>query len=60
MPYKRLEQKTGILVNHRDNLQVYLKVKTTDLLSMNQDDLKRFMNQLTSLCRVYHEPFKVL
>ncbi|MEC2258934.1 hypothetical protein P9H08_20020, partial [Bacillus cereus] len=27
---------------------------------MNQDDLKRFMNQLTSLCRVYHEPFKIL
>lgn len=59
-PYKRLERKTGILVDRKDNLQVYLKVKTTDLLSMNEGDLKRFMNQLTTLCRVYHEPFKVL
>ncbi|PER60458.1 hypothetical protein CN502_29115 [Bacillus cereus] len=59
-PYKRLEQKTGVLVDRRDNLQVYLKVKTTDLISMNKDDLNRFMNQLTSLCRVYHEPFKIL
>lgn len=52
--------KKGILVDRRDNLQVYLKVKTTDLISMNKDDLNRFMNQLTSLCRVYHEPFKIL
>ncbi|PDZ62305.1 hypothetical protein COA27_26850 [Bacillus cereus] len=59
-PYKSIDKKTGTLVDRRDNLQVYLKVKTTDLLSMNQDDLKRFMNQLTSLCRVYHEPFKIL
>lgn len=59
-PYKRIEKKTGILVDRRDHLQVYLKVKTTDLYSMNKDDLSRFMNQLTSLCKVYHEPFKVL
>lgn len=59
-PYKRLDKKTGILVDRRDVLQVYLKVKTTDLYSMNEDDLRRFMNQLTHLCRVYHEPFKVL
>lgn len=26
-PYKSLEQKTGTLVDHRNNLQVYLKVK---------------------------------
>lgn len=59
-PYKRIEKETGILVDKRDLLQVYLKVKTTDLYSMNEDDLRRYMNQLTSLCKVYHEPFKVL
>ncbi|WP_147809074.1 hypothetical protein [Bacillus sp. SH7-1] len=59
-PYKRIEKETGILVDKRDHLQVYLKVKTTDLYSMNEDDLRRYMNQLTSLCKVYHEPFKIL
>lgn len=59
-PYKRLDKKTGILVDRKDNLQLYLKVKTTDLHSMNDDDLRRFINQLSHLCRVYHEPFKVL
>jgi hypothetical protein len=59
-PYKRIDKNNGILVDRRDNLQVYLKVRTTDLYSMNEDDLRRFMNQLTSLCKVYHEPFKVL
>lgn len=59
-PYKRIEKETGILVDKRDQLQVYLKVKTTDLYSMNEDDLRRYMNQLTSLCKVYHEPFKIL
>ncbi|PGX11849.1 hypothetical protein [Bacillus sp. AFS033286] len=59
-PYKQMDKKTGVLVDQRDNLQVYLRVKTTDLVSMNQEDLNRFVNQLTNLCRVYHEPFKVL
>lgn len=59
-PYKRIDKDTGILVDRRDDLQVYLKVRTTDLYSMNEDDLRRFMNQLTNLCKVYHEPFKIL
>ncbi|OTX54175.1 hypothetical protein BK723_10660 [Bacillus thuringiensis serovar pondicheriensis] len=59
-PYKRIDKDSGILIDCRDNLQVYLKVRTTDLYSMNDDDLRRFMNQLTNLCKVYHEPFKVL
>jgi len=60
VPYKRIDSKTGILIDKRGHFQAYLKVKTTDLVSMNQDDLKSHMNQLTNLCRVYHEPFKIL
>lgn len=60
VPYKKIDSKTGILIDRRNIYQAYLKVQTTDLLNMNYDDLKQHMSQLTSLCRNYHEPFKIL
>uniref|UniRef100_UPI003F49430E hypothetical protein n=1 Tax=Bacillus multifaciens TaxID=3068506 RepID=UPI003F49430E len=58
--YKRIDRKTGTVIDIRDHYQAFLKVKTTDLLSMHEDDLTRIMSRLTSLSRVYHEPFKVI
>ncbi|WP_410592269.1 hypothetical protein [Bacillus sp. SIMBA_074] len=58
--YKRMDRKTGAVIDVRDQYQAFLKVKTTDLLSMHQDDLTRVMSRLTTLSRVYHEPFKVI
>ncbi|PGZ57833.1 hypothetical protein COE58_24080 [Bacillus cereus] len=58
--YKRMDRETGAVIDVRDQYQAFLKVKTTDLISMNGDDLNRFMSRLTSLCRVYHEPFKII
>jgi len=58
--YKRMDKKTGAVIDVRDQYQAFLKVRTTDLLSMHEDDLTRVMSRLTSLCRVYHEPFKVI
>lgn len=59
LPYKRITNE-GYLVDKNNECQAYLKVKTTDLISMNNSDLKRMINQLTSLCRVYFEPIKLL
>lgn len=58
--YKRMDRETGAVIDVRNQYQSFLKVKTTDLISMNGDDLNRFMSRLASLCRVYHEPFKVI
>ncbi|PEF45150.1 hypothetical protein CON22_17870 [Bacillus cereus] len=58
--YKRMDRKTGAVIDIRDQYQAFLKVRTTDLLSMHGDDLTRMMSRLTSLSRVYHEPFKII
>ncbi|NWK72619.1 hypothetical protein HWX41_27240 [Bacillus paramycoides] len=58
--YKRMDRKTGAAIDIRDQYQAFLKVKTTDLISMHEADLTRVMSRLTSLARVYHEPFKVI
>ncbi|PFM62704.1 hypothetical protein COJ48_18335 [Bacillus cereus] len=58
--YKRMDRKTGAAIDIRDQYQAFLKVKTTDLLSMHESDLTRVMSRLTNLARVYHEPFKVI
>lgn len=58
--YKRMDRKTGTVIDIRDQYQAFLKVKTTDLLAMHENDLTRVMSRLTSLSRVYHEPFKVI
>lgn len=59
IPYKRIT-KEGYLIDKENKYQVFLKVKTTDLVSMNTEDLNRMIYQLTSLCRVYTEPLKIL
>ncbi|WP_185762668.1 hypothetical protein [Niallia circulans] len=59
MPYKRVT-KEGFLVDKQNEYQAYLRVKTNDLVSMNNSDLNRMISQLTSICRVYTEPFKIL
>lgn len=58
--YKRMDKKTGAVIDVRDQYQAFLKVRTTDLLSMHEDDLTRVESRLASLCRVYHEPFKII
>nr|WP_253206882.1 hypothetical protein [Bacillus toyonensis] len=58
--YKRMDRKTGVAIDIRDQYQAFLKVKTTDLLAMHENDLTRVMSRLTSLSRVYHEPFKII
>ncbi|WP_430051083.1 hypothetical protein [Niallia taxi] len=59
MPYKRVT-KEGFLIDKQNEYQAYLRVKTNDLVSMNNSDLNRMISQLTSICRVYTEPFKIL
>lgn len=59
MPYKSIT-KEGYLIDKQDEYQAYLKVRTTDLVSMNNSDLNRMISQLTSLCRVYLEPLKII
>lgn len=59
IPYKRIT-KEGYLIDKYDEYQAYLKVRTTDLVSMNNSDLNRMISQLTSLCRVYTEPIKII
>lgn len=59
MPYKRVT-KEGFLIDKHNEYQAYLRVKTNDLVSMNNSDLNRMISQLTSICRVYTEPFKIL
>lgn len=59
LPYKRPTDE-GFVVDRNDEYQAYLKVKTSDLVSMNNSDLKRTISQLTTLCRIYTEPTKIL
>lgn len=58
-PYKRIT-KDGYIVDRHDQYQAYLKVKTSDLVSMNNSDLNKVVSQLTSICRVYTEPVKIM
>ncbi len=59
VPYKRTT-KEGYLVDRENEYQAYLRVKTGDLVSMNNTDLNRVISQLTSISRIYTEPFKIL
>lgn len=59
MPYKRVTNK-GYVIDKENEYQAYLKIKTKDLLSMNETDLNRMISRLTSICRVYLEPIKLL
>ncbi|RBP59337.1 hypothetical protein DES36_11962 [Alkalibaculum bacchi] len=59
IPYKRIT-KEGYLVDKENAYQAFIKVKTTDLISMNMSDLNRMISQLTNLCRIYTEPIKIL
>lgn len=59
LPYKRIT-KEEYLVDKENEYQVFLKVKTADLVNMNDSDLSRIISQLTSICRVYMEPMKIL
>lgn len=59
LPYKRPTDE-GFVVDRNDGYQAYLKVKTSDLVSMNNSDLKRTISQLTTLCRIYTDPTKIL
>jgi len=59
VPYKRAT-KEGYLVDTEDQYQAFLKVRTTDLVSMNPSDLNQVIQQLTNLNRIYTEPIKIL
>lgn len=59
VPYKRIT-KEGYVVDKENEYQAYLKVKTSDLVSMNNADLGRVISQLTNLVRIYTEPMKVV
>ncbi|WP_260288394.1 hypothetical protein [Peribacillus aracenensis] len=59
MPYKSIT-KEGYLLDKQNEYQAFLKVKTADLISMNNSDLNKMIQQLTSLCRVYIEPLKIV
>lgn len=58
LPYKRITEE-GIIVDKEDHFQCFLKVNTNDLFSMNDEDLERFISGLTTLSRIYTEPFKI-
>jgi len=57
IPYKRITGK-GFLVDRNNGHQGILKVKTSDLQSISQDDLQRHIDRYTDLHRVYVEPFQ--
>lgn len=59
MPYKRCTD-NGILVDAQDEYQAILRVKTTDLVSLNETDLKVYITQFTNLCRLYTDSLKLL
>ena len=59
LPYKRTTNE-GYLVDKQNEYQAYLKVKTSDLVSMNNSDLNRMINQLTNICRIYTDPIKLV
>lgn len=59
VPYKRIT-KEGYVVDKENEYQAYLKVKTSDLVSMNNADLGRVISQLTNLVRIYTEPMKIV
>lgn len=59
LPYKRMTRE-GYLVDKDNEYQAFLQVKTADLVSMKESDLNRVISQLTSICRVYSEPFKIM
>lgn len=59
IPYKRITDE-DYLVDGFNEYQAYLKVTTTDLISLNASDLKKFIHQLSTLCRLYTDCFKIL
>lgn len=59
IPYKRIT-KDGYLVDKNNQLQAFLRVKSNDLQSLNQADLEKLIDGLTTINRVYTEPFKIL
>lgn len=59
LPYKK-STKEGILVTRNNTYQALLKVKTTDLTSISEENFRRMVNKLTYLNRVYLEPFKII
>uniref|UniRef100_UPI00344C70E4 hypothetical protein n=1 Tax=Carnobacterium sp. TaxID=48221 RepID=UPI00344C70E4 len=59
VPYKKIT-KEGYLIDSQNEYQAYLKVKTSDLVSMNNTDLNKVISQLTNLVRIYSEPMKVI
>ncbi|KIO69905.1 hypothetical protein B4065_1363 [Caldibacillus thermoamylovorans] len=59
IPYKRIT-KDSFLIDKQNEFQAYLKVQTTDLVSLNNSDLNKVINQLTTICRLYTEDIKIL
>lgn len=58
-PYKEIRE-DGFLAHKDGHYQAYLKVKTYDLQSMNDNDLNRLTQSFQNLLRIYTEPFKII
>lgn len=59
LPYKRCSP-NGVVVKNDNTVQAYLAVNTTDLQSMNDDELARWCDSLTNLTRVYSYCLKLI
>lgn len=58
-PYKKIT-KDGYLLHKNGQYQVFLKVRTFDLQSMNDNDLERLTRTLQTLFRVYIDNLKLI
>src|SRR5699024_6288766 len=58
-PYKRITE-DGFLEDKDGHYQAYLKVKTYDLQSMNDNDLGMLTQAFQNMLKVYTEPMKIL
>lgn len=59
MPYKRITEE-GFLLDKNDEYQVFLRIKTYDFQSMNDEDLESLINVFTTMTRVYVDPIKYI
>lgn len=59
MPYKRITEE-GFILDKNNEYQVFLRIKTYDFQSMNDDDLESLINVFTTMTRVYVDTIKYI
>lgn len=60
IPYKDIDYTNQVLIDRHDCYQSFLKVRTTDLETMNIQNLSSWMEQLSMMCRLYIPSFKIM